>query len=65
MKKPIPEIRQAIPQIATKAAQKNAYFICHNAADMLRARGYPAKKYPDTQPVDYDDEGWTDGAWEF
>ncbi|KAL5257688.1 hypothetical protein ACHWQZ_G012569 [Mnemiopsis leidyi] len=51
----IPMTRAPIPQIFTPAAQRNAYYICHNAADMLRIRGYPAKTYPDIESPESSD----------
>ena len=52
----IPVTRAPIPQIFTPAAQRNAYYICHNAADMLKIRGFPAKTYPPIESADCSDD---------
>ena len=37
--------RPPIPQVFTYAARMNAYYVCHNASDMLSIRGFPSKTY--------------------
>ena len=52
----IPVTRAPIPQIFTHAAQRNAYFTCHNASEMLKIRGFPAKTYPPIESPEGSDD---------
>ena len=52
----IPFERAPIPQIFTHAAQRNAYYTCHNAAEMLKIRGFPPKEYPPISSPEFSEE---------
>ena len=52
----VPLTREPIQQAFTPAAKLNAYYVCHNASEMLTIRGFPSKEYPEIETPEHSEE---------